>query len=88
MYKPRLVWSCEGSWWYTPCGKSLKACSPEIVSGSSSDEIYEAVKVMVGSYPPHPPPGSVPDMVHDMDVYRIDKVCLNLLQPVLILTNS
>ena len=24
-------------------------------------ENYEAVKLIVGGYPPHPPPGSVPD---------------------------
>ena len=86
--KPHLACSCQGAWWYTSCRKNLKACSPEIVSGSSFDEIYEAVKLMVGSYPPHPPPGSVSGMVHDRDVYRIDKACLNLLQPIFVWTNS
>ena len=73
-----------GVWWHTPFTKSVKAYSPEIVSGSNFDEIYEAVKLMVGSYPPHPPPGAVPDVVHDMDVYRY--YILYLSEPIVTVT--
>ena len=74
--KPHLAYSCQGAWWHTSSRKCLKTCSDENESGSSFafDEIYEAVKLMVNSYPPRLPPGAVPDMVYDMDVYRIDKL--------------
>ena len=71
--------------WDIPhAGNVLKACCPEIESGSSFDEIYEAVKLMLGSYPPHPLPGALPDIVHEMDTFRIDKTCLKLLQPIFV----
>ena len=33
----------------------MKSCTPEIEYGSSFDENYEALKLMVGGWPPHPP---------------------------------